>query len=51
MQVSVIAIESSPGASAGQLDPDAPLPWDFIVHGHDKGTLRRAYDAMQARLA
>lgn len=49
--VSVALAEQIGGASAGQLDPDGPLPWDFVGHGHGKAVLRRAYDAMLARLA
>lgn len=38
------------GVSCGPLDPDAPLPWDFIESSHPKATLRRAYDVMMRRL-
>lgn len=48
--VATAAAEEIAGATAGALDPDAPLPWDFIRAAHDRATLRRAYDAMLARL-
>lgn len=37
------------GVGHGQLDPDAPLPWDFIQQHYDKATLRKAYDVMMRR--
>jgi radical SAM superfamily enzyme YgiQ (UPF0313 family) len=49
--VTTAQAEEITGASAGPLDPDAPLPWDFIATAHPRATLRRAYDAMLARLA
>lgn len=49
--VTTARAEEITGTLAGQLDPDGPLPWDFIATAHDRGTLRRAYDAMLARLA
>jgi hypothetical protein len=42
--------EELTGASAGPLDPDGPLPWDFIATAHPRATLRRAFDAMITRL-
>lgn len=48
--VTVAGAEAITGASAGQLDPDGPLPWDFVAQAHGKAALRRAYDAMLARL-
>lgn len=38
------------GVGHGALDPDAPLPWDFIAQHYPKETLRRAYDVMMRRL-
>lgn len=38
------------GVGHGALDPDAPLPWDFIAQHYPKETLRRAYDVMMKRL-
>lgn len=32
----------------GAIDPDAPLPWDFIEHSYPRSVLRRAY-AVSAR--
>lgn len=37
------------GTTSGELDPDAPLPWDHIRHAYDRATLRRAYDATMRR--
>jgi hypothetical protein len=45
-----VQAERIAGVTAGPLDPDAPLPWDFIATAHPRATLRRAYDAMLARL-
>lgn len=39
------------GTHEGQLDPDVPLPWDFVETQHPRETLRRAYDVMVKRLA
>ena len=39
------------GATDGALDPDAPLPWDFIRQHYGRDKLRRAYDVMMRRLA
>lgn len=39
------------GTTFGALDPDAPLPWDFVATAYPKATLRRAYDVMVSRLA
>lgn len=49
--VRVADAERISGSTTGAIDPDAPLPWDFIRTHHDKATLRRAYDAMMRRLA
>lgn len=35
-----------PARYFGALDPDAPLPWDRVVSGQDKGSIRRAYDRL-----
>ena len=37
-------------STAGTLDPDGPLPWDFVRQHYPRETLRRAYDAMMRRL-
>lgn len=42
--------EQIAGVGCGALDPDAPLPWDFIQQHYDRATLRRAYDVMMSRL-
>lgn len=39
------------GVGYGALDPDAPLPWDFVRQHYDRETLRRAYDVMMRRLS
>lgn len=39
------------GVGDGSLDPDAPLPWDFIATSYPRATLRRAHDVMMRRLA
>ena len=39
------------GIGYGALDPDAPLPWDFIQQHFDRGTLRKAHEVMMRRLA
>lgn len=38
------------GSSYGALDPDAPLPWDFVRPHYPRETLRKAYDVMMSRL-
>lgn len=38
------------GVSYGQLDPDAPLPWDFVRQKFGRDVLRKAYDVMTRRL-
>lgn len=38
------------GAGHGSLDPDAPLPWDFVRQHYGRDVLRRAYDVMMNRL-
>lgn len=42
--------EAITGMTSGPLDPDAPLPWDFIRHHYDRDALRRAHAAMMRRL-
>lgn len=49
-RVTVQDAERITGTTEGALDPDAPLPWDFVRTTHDKSVLRRAYDVMQSRL-
>lgn len=39
------------GVGWGPLDPDAPLPWDWIEHYYPRSILRRAYDVAMRRLA
>jgi hypothetical protein len=39
------------GTTYGALEPNEPLPWEFIKTAHDRTVLRRAYDVMLARLA
>lgn len=39
------------GASYGAIDPDAPLPWDFVRQHYPRETLRKAYDVMMRRLS
>ena len=39
------------GVDYRPVDPDAPLPWDFLRTAYPRATLRRAYDVMMARLA
>lgn len=48
--VSVEEAERITGTTCGELDPDAPLPWDFVQQHYDRPTLRRAYNVMMARL-
>jgi hypothetical protein len=38
------------GVGWGPLDPDEPLPWDFIEHAN-RDKLRRGYDVMMKRLS
>lgn len=38
------------GSPYGALDPDAPLPWDFVRQHYGRDVLRRAYDVMVRRL-
>lgn len=38
------------GSPYGDLEPDAPLPWDFVRQHHGRDVLRRAYDVMMGRL-
>jgi hypothetical protein len=47
--VSVRDAERISGSTTAALDPDEPLPWDFVRAHHDKATLQRAYDAMMRR--
>lgn len=35
------------GVGWGELDPDAPLPWDFIDHWTPRDRLRRGFDAFR----
>lgn len=39
------------GSTFGELDLDAPLPWDFVRQWQPKETLRRAHEVMRKRLA
>jgi hypothetical protein len=39
------------GATAGQLDPDTELAWDFVRQWRPKTVLRSAYEVMLRRLA
>jgi hypothetical protein len=48
--VSPDVAERITGSTSGELDPDAPLPWDFVVHHYGRDVLRRAYAAMNRRL-
>ena len=50
-KVSPQEAEALTGSTLGELDPDAPLPWDFVRQWQPKATLRRAYDVMRGRLA
>ena len=47
--VSVADAERMTGSTTGALDPDAPVPWEFIATSQSPATLRRAYDVMMAR--
>lgn len=38
------------GTTYGPLDPDAPLPWDFVRQHYPREKLRKAYDVMMERL-
>jgi hypothetical protein len=42
--------EQISGSTMGAIDPDAPLPWDFVRQWQPRETLRRAYDVMMSRL-
>lgn len=42
--------EAITGATHQALDPDAPLPWDFVAQHYKRDVLRRAYDVMMSRL-
>lgn len=48
--VSILDAERITGATAGQMDPDAPVPWSFVRTHMPPETLRRAYDVMMSRL-
>lgn len=50
-RVDVRAAEALTGSTIGALDPDGPLPWDFIAQHYDRATLRRGYDATMRRLS
>lgn len=39
------------GVGFGALDPDGPLPWDFVDHAFNKRALRAAYGVIVRRLA
>lgn len=43
--------EAIAGTTVGPMDPDAPLPWDFVRQHYPRETLRKAYDAMMRRLS
>lgn len=49
-KVSAEAAAQIAGVGYDALDPDAPLPWDFVRQHYDRETLRRAYDVMMRRL-
>lgn len=49
--VSLTDAERITGATRGALDPDAPLPWDFVRQHYGRDVLRQAYDVMMRRLA
>jgi hypothetical protein len=38
------------GVGHGTLDPDAPLPWEFIDSTYGRDTLQKAYEVMMSRL-
>lgn len=38
------------GTTYGPLDPDVPLPWNFIRAAHEPSVLRKAYDVTMGRL-
>lgn len=48
--VAVADAERIAGSTTGALDPDAPLPWDWIETDQPRAVIRRAYDVMMARL-
>lgn len=50
-RVTPVDAEAITGTTIGPLDPDAPLPWDFIEQWQPKTALRKAYDVMMARLS
>jgi radical SAM superfamily enzyme YgiQ (UPF0313 family) len=50
-RVSPEQAERIAGTTNGALDPDAPLPWDFVRQWQPKATLRKAYDVMISRLS
>jgi len=50
-KVTVERAEAITGRGCGQIDPDSPLPWDFIHQHYGRDVLRRAYDVMMRRLA
>jgi hypothetical protein len=45
-----LAMEAT-GTHARELDPAAPLPWDFVQHAYPRATLERAHSVMMRRLA
>lgn len=50
-RVSIETAERVTGSTTGALDPDAPLPWDFVGQHYGRPVLRRAYDAAMRRFA
>jgi hypothetical protein len=38
------------GTGYGAIDPDAPLPWDWIDHAYPRPVLRRGHDAVRRML-
>lgn len=48
--VTLVEAERITGTTAGSLDPDDSLPWDFVRQYHGRDVLRRAYDVMMLRL-
>lgn len=49
-RVSARDAERIAGVGSGPLDPDAPLPWDWIETRYPRAVLRRAYGVMLRRL-
>lgn len=38
------------GVGWGELDPDAPLPWDWIEHHYPRSVLRKGFEALRRQL-